>query len=212
MTKKNYYGWEKRDFDMSGIKIEDDYLPSSEFGLVQNLYAPAEPSNQIQSQIGAIPWVMAEVVNFRASGHPELENVEKENLDDNFQLSYVLYESPNARIGSEPIVSSQNKFLFPIFFQKINPRGLLKVKTNLLMRTNEIIKHGFHCDYPADIYAGLTTSIFYINSNDGYTEFEDGTKIESVGNRLVTFPYHMKHRGTTCTNKPFRIVINFNYF
>ena len=55
-------------------------------------------------------------------------------------------------------------------------------------------------------------SIFYVNSNDGYTEFEDGTRIESVENRLVTFPANMLHTGTTCTNKPFRIVINFNYF
>ena len=62
-----------------------------------------------------------------------------------------------------------------------------------------------------DEFDGLKTSIFYINSNDGYTEFEDGTKVESVANRLVTFPHHMKHRGTTCTNQPFRLVINFNY-
>ena len=50
-----------------------------------------------------------------------------------------------------------------------------------------------------------------MNTNDGYTLFEDGTKVESVMNRLVTFPYTMKHAGTTCTNSPFRMVINFNY-
>ncbi len=206
MTKKNYYGWEKRDFDMSDIKIEDDYLSSSELGLVQNLFAPADPLNQIQKEIGTISWVLGEVVNYSNV------NVEKENRDNNFQLSCMLYNSPDPQVGVEPIVSPQNKFLFPIFFSKINPRGLLRVKTNLLMRTSEIIKHGFHCDYPEDTYDGTKTSIFYINSNDGYTEFKDGTKIESIANRLITFPHHMKHRGTTCTNKPFRLVINFNYF
>ena len=42
--------------------------------------------------------------------------------------------------------------------------------------------------------------------------FEDGTKVESVGNRLLTFPANMKHMGTSCTDQQFRIVINFNYY
>ena len=37
------------------------------------------------------------------------------------------------------------------------------------------------------------TSILYINTNDGYTKFEDGTIVESVENRLVTFDSRMKH-------------------
>ena len=57
-----------------------------------------------------------------------------------------------------------------------------------------------------------TTSIFYVNTNNGYTEFEDGTKVESVENRLVTFSLNMKHRGTSCTDEKTRVVINFNYF
>ena len=51
-----------------------------------------------------------------------------------------------------------------------------------------------------------------MNTNDGYTEFEDGTKVESVANRLVTFPANLKHTGTSCTDEKTRIVINFNYF
>ena len=82
------------------------------------------------------------------------------------------------------------------------------------MKTSEIIPHSFHTDYKitSNRYDKVTTSIFYINSNDGYTEFEDGTRIESIGNRLVTFPIHLKHTGTTCTNHSVRIVINYNYF
>ena len=57
-----------------------------------------------------------------------------------------------------------------------------------------------------------TTSIFYVNTNNGYTKFEDGTKVESVANRMVTFSTNMKHLGTSCTNEKRRIVINFNYF
>ena len=57
-----------------------------------------------------------------------------------------------------------------------------------------------------------TTSIFYMNTNNGYTKFEDGTKIESVANRLVSFPSNMKHKGSSCTDEKIRVVINFNYF
>ena len=50
-----------------------------------------------------------------------------------------------------------------------------------------------------------------MNTNDGYTKFEDGTKVESVANRMVTFPNSMKHTGTTTSNSEYRLVINFNY-
>ena len=47
--------------------------------------------------------------------------------------------------------------------------------------------------------------------NNGYSEFEDGTKVESVANRMVTFPANVKHTGTSCTDEKTRVVINFNY-
>ena len=56
-----------------------------------------------------------------------------------------------------------------------------------------------------------TTSIFYVNTCNGYTYFEDGSKVESVANRMVIFPNGTKHAGTTCSDRPGRIVINFNY-
>ena len=50
------------------------------------------------------------------------------------------------------------------------------------------------------------------NDGDGYTEFEDGTKVESIENRFVTFPSNLHHGGTTCTDQKRRVVINLNYF
>ena len=55
-------------------------------------------------------------------------------------------------------------------------------------------------------------AIYYVNSNDGYTEFRDGTKVESIANRLAIFPSTMEHTGSTCTNTKFRCVINFNFY
>ena len=51
-----------------------------------------------------------------------------------------------------------------------------------------------------------------MNTNNGYTKFENGTKVESVANRMLTFSANMKHTGTSCTDEKRRIVINFNYY
>ena len=83
-----------------------------------------------------------------------------------------------------------------------------RIKANCQVKTDNIIEHPFHVDGPVV----CETSIFYINTCDGYTKFENGAIVNSVANRLVTFPSQTKHCGTTCTNASRRIVINFNYF
>ena len=57
----------------------------------------------------------------------------------------------------------------------------------------------------------MTSSILYMNTNNGYTEFETGKKVESVANRLVTFPSRIEHRGVSQTDEQTRILINFGY-
>ena len=58
---------------------------------------------------------------------------------------------------------------------------------------------------------GDLTGIFYLNSNDGYTHFNGGKRVESVANRMVIFPRETMHSGTTSTTDH-RKVINFNWF
>ena len=93
----------------------------------------------------------------------------------------------------------------------------MRIKANLLTRTPNIIENTFHIDIGDECMSEeklkqWTTSILYINTNNGYTKFEDGTKVESVANRMVTFSANLKHRGTSCTDEKTRVVINFNYF
>ena len=57
-----------------------------------------------------------------------------------------------------------------------------------------------------------TTSIYYVNTNNGYTKFETGEIVESVENRMVTFPSNIRHTGSSCSDEKIRVVINFNYF
>lgn len=75
------------------------------------------------------------------------------------------------------------------------------------MPTNQIVKHGFHCDLKCKNYGFL----YYINSNDGFTELSNSVKIESIENRGLFFNASELHRSTSCTTPHGRININFNY-
>ena len=57
----------------------------------------------------------------------------------------------------------------------------------------------------------MKTSTYYINTNNGWTEFEDGGKVESVANRMLVFDSNLVHGGVSCTDEKTRILINFNY-
>ena len=171
------------------MKIKDNYLPFDDYiKLSKSLLGESFPWFYS-------PWVV----------DPE-DRYEKNELD-HYQLYHLFYDN-----AQEPYVQSGYLFetLKPLL-QVIgcDIRALVRIKANNMLRRSRIIKHGYHVDYPWD---DCTTSIYYVNTNDGYTEFEDGTKVESVANRLITFPSSMKHTGTTCTDSKNRVVINFNYF
>jgi hypothetical protein len=119
--------------------------------------------------------------------------------DGNIQLTHTFYIDHRVASVSFDELKSIIKIL--------NPLSLIRIKCNLLLKTDKIIEHGFHIDQQYQ----SKTAILYLNTNNGYTKFEDGTKILSEENKLVIFDNFLKHTGTTCTDKRERIVINFNY-
>ena len=121
---------------------------------------------------------------------------------DNYQFGNVMYQNMTPKSDEFGLVNGI------LNYSKLKIAALIRVKANLNTRTHKIIKHGFHVDLPYP----CTTAIYYVNTCNGFTEFEDGTVVESVANRFVTFPSSLKHTGTTCTDQKTRIVINFNYF
>ena len=168
------------------MKIEDNFLNQKEFDKLQTLMMEDSP----------FPWFYNAQVDFD-------EDVDK------LQFIHVFYDNAAA-------LSPCMHELTPIM-SKINLLSIIKIKANLLTRTSEIVENKFHIDSPYTFVSEKkikqwTTSIFYVNTNNGYTKFEDGTIVESVANRIVTFPANMKHTGTSCTNERTRVVINFNYF
>ena len=148
--------------------------------------------NFIQNSISNIPWKVSRCVS--------LKDIKCKSTE-NFQLIHEFYSNYKP-------TSKEFDLLMP-FLLKIKPSAIIRIKANLNPKSNEIIEHGFHVDHD---YDNSKTSIFYLNSNDGYTLFENGTKIESIENRFITFDSNQKHSGTNCTNTEARIVINFNYF
>ena len=132
--------------------------------------------------------------------------VEKEDLNpkmssnQNFQFTHTFF-------NFHRVQSDYFDLLTPIFL-KIKPLALLRVKANLVTNTDKIIEHGMHVDFTSP---KVTTGILYINTNDGYTRFENGKKIKSIQNQYVEFNSQIKHTGTSCTNAEKRLVINFNY-
>jgi hypothetical protein len=117
-----------------------------------------------------------------------------------FQFVHMFYHCGKPRqsfVVIEPLI------------QKIMPFSLVRAKANLLTVTNEIVTYDFHKDFLRD---NLTTAVFYINTCNGYTLFKDGTKVDSVENRLVSFDSGLEHTGTSCTDENVRVVINLNYF
>jgi len=120
--------------------------------------------------------------------------------DGFFQFTYLFVNN-----GKENCNSKTMDMLKPIL-NKIKYKKIKRIKANLLTKTEKIIEHGFHTDYP-----NITTGIFYLNTCDGYTKFKNGKKIKSEKNKYVEFNSNLSHTGSTCTDEKRRVVINFNY-
>ncbi len=124
----------------------------------------------------------------------------RDNADD-FQFTHTFFDNNRGFVSEGPHGLRR-------LIESINPQVWIRIKANLRMRTDEVRVSQMHTDNNISI---STTSIYYINDNDGRTTFEDGSYVESRKNRLLTFPSHLKHAGSTCSNNKERLVINFNY-
>ena len=164
------------------MKIEDNFLDQEEFIKLQTFMMD-----------GGFAW------------HYN-DGIDDERILNKFQFIHMFYSC------SMPVSPFLEK-MQPIF-DKIQSISLFRIKANLLTKTPTIVENEFHVDIdkmPEERLKQWTNSILYMNTNNGYTKFEDGTKVESVANRMVTFPADTKHTGTSCTDERTRVVINFNY-
>jgi len=171
---------------MSDIKIYDNFLDKFTF---------AEMQKSCQDELN---WKYDDCVSNR------FEKTQESKIKYDWQMVHMFYNHPFH-------ISDQFNIVNPIV-QKINPIVMYRAKLNLNPSTEKIIEHGYHQDYQPEEYGKIFTSaVYYLNNNNGYTRFRDGTKVESVENRLVTFPTTMYHTGSSCTDSKNRLVLNLVY-
>ena len=88
-----------------------------------------------------------------------------------------------------------------------NYKSLVRAKVNFYPWTEVLKEHSPHVDETFD----HTAAIFSLNTCDGFTRMEDGTKIDSVENRLLIFDGIRFHNSSSTTNAKGRYNINFNF-
>ena len=169
------------------VSIQDDFLSEENFNALRDLISSTD-----------YPWFYHAKLDY--------EDYDEGPPEPGF-FCHVAYQdnSPN---------SSFYKSHFLPILQALDVALLLRIKVNLNPRLPEAYSGMFHVDnnsFPEHIVAKCLASIFYINTCNGYTELKDGTKIESVANRVVSFPLNTEHRTVTQTDEQTRLLINFNY-
>ena len=129
-------------------------------------------------------------------------NYEQDNKSLHTYLEHHFFNLKQPGVVS-PFLDRVNPLL-----EKIKWKSIMRVKGNLYPRTNKIEIHSQHRDYPFS-HKGC---LFSLNTCDGATVLKDGTKINSIENRMLFFnPYYL-HSSTSTTNSKARMNININYF
>ena len=124
----------------------------------------------------------------------------KDVEEDSFYFSHTFYDTPYVK-------SNFFELLLPLI-AKVDAKSLIRVKGNLYTNMGKWIGNGMHVDYDYQ-HKG---AVYYVNTNNGYTVLEDGTKIDSIANRIVFFDSSKPHHSTHCTDEKVRVNINMNYF
>ena len=169
------------------IETVDNFLEPDEFEEIRALMTS-----------DTFPWYYND--HIIREGSQSYETLECD-VKNNWQFIHLFY-------SGDKINSDYFEILRPII-TKIDLKALVRIKANCVAITEKSISHGTHVDF---FYRGCFTSILYVNTNNGFTQFKSGEKVGSVANRLVTFPSNTYHSGVSCTDEQVRMVINFNYF
>jgi hypothetical protein len=106
------------------------------------------------------------------------------------------------------VVNSGFFELIQPLFNKIDAKALIRVKGNMYPNVGSLLENDRHVDYEFE-HKG---AIYYLNTNNGPTVLEDGTKIDAVENRILFFDPSKEHYSTHCTDQKTRVNININYF
>ena len=128
-----------------------------------------------------------------------IADINKESDSNLFYMIHMFYD------GNVPMSPFYEK-LIPLL-EQFGMRCLIRVKANFYPNTEILHEHPMHTDYDFP-HSG---AILSLNTCDGYTKLKDGTKIDSIANRILLLDSSVEHCSTTTTNVSARINININY-
>ena len=127
--------------------------------------------------------------------------------DGQIQFTHRCFEPQRFPVAIERTM----KELDPLMIKLVSDHNLdlmVRIKVNMEPKTAEPVESCLHTD--TNQYN--KTAIYYVNTNNGYTRFKDGTKVNSIANRIVIFDAQTEHGGVTQTDEQVRVVVNINYF
>ena len=183
------------DFDKDKFSIIDNFLPENEFLELKE--------NVMWSQNFPINMVEGVGVDKRLTTS-EAYNIEQKNKWAWYGV-HIFYH------GDLPKSEYFGK-IQEIFCPKLYDLGVLKslarIKLNFYPYTTKIQEHNPHQDQKNFIKAAL----FSLNTCNGFTRMHNGTKIDSVANRMVFFDGSQLHNSSTTSNAKARYNINFNFY
>jgi len=178
------------------IEVIDSYLPGHEWkDLYERVFTVFD--NQLIETKLSLPWYYS----------PDIA----EDGDKTTSTGYFVHKL----LDSEKYKSEHYEIWMDKLFDRLDLdeyKTLFRAKINFYPRTTKLESHGFHIDIGNKDGSSIDhmNAVYYLNDCNGFTEFEDGSRIASKANRIVIFHGDMKHRSTSCTDAPARVSINMN--
>ena len=169
------------------LKIIDNFLTDNDFNLLVSNTVGRNDGHQVQFR------VVSNVENFGA-------------IEENWSW-YMINMLYSMDTPQNEICGKIYEMFVPKFKELANFKTMIRIKINAYPYTNVVKEHKEHIDFNYE-HIG---AVFSLNTCDGYTKFSDGTKVESVANRIVFFDASKYHQSSTTSNAKLRYNINFNF-
>ena len=170
------------------LKIIDNFLDVSEFSTLINNTIGRSDGHQTEFR------VVSNVENFGVR-------------EEDYWSWYMVHMIYCHDMPQNEIYPNICNLFIPRFQHIANFKTMIRIKMNAFPYTNVVKEHERHVDFSYE-HIG---AVFSLNTCDGYTKFSDGTKVESVANRIVFFDASKFHHSTTTSNAKLRYNINFNF-
>jgi hypothetical protein len=87
-------------------------------------------------------------------------------------------------------------------------KSLMRLRAIMFTRTADIIEYQKHSDFDFS-HKGF---LVYMNTNNGFTRLDDGSKVDSVRNRILHHDASIPHNSSSTSDKARRVALVANYF